>query len=161
GDHRLAPLVAQSVADLDGLLLADPLAPDDAFLGAGVPWYLTLFGRDSIWAARLLLPLGTDLAAGTLRTLARPQGTRDDPATGEQPGKLPQEIRRADLAALLPPVYYGTVDATALWVSLLHDAWRWGLPDEDVTALLPALEGALGCWAATPSSSPTATSPAA
>ena len=143
GDHRLAPLVAHSVADLDGLLLADPLAPDDAFLGAGVPWYLTLFGRDSIWAARLLLPLGTELAAGTLRTLARRQGTRDDPSTGEQPGKIPHEIRRPDLAAMLPPVYYGTVDATALWVSLLHDAWRWGLPAEQVAELLPALEGAL------------------
>ncbi|HEY7045810.1 MAG TPA: glycogen debranching N-terminal domain-containing protein [Jatrophihabitantaceae bacterium] len=143
-DRRLAPLVAQSVADLDGLLLTDPLAPDDAFLGAGVPWYLTLFGRDSIWAARLLLPLGTELAAGTLRTLARRQGTRDDPSTGEQPGKIPHEIRRPDLAAVLPPVYYGTVDATALWVSLLYDAWRWGLPAGHVERLLPALEGALG-----------------
>jgi glycogen debranching enzyme len=143
-DPRLRALVAQSVADLDALLLADPGSPEDTFLGAGVPWYLTLFGRDSIWAARMLLPLGTELAAGTLRTLARRQGGRDDPSTGEQPGKIPHEIRRPDLDSPLPPVYYGTVDATALWISLLHDAWRWGLAPAQVEALLPALEAALG-----------------
>jgi len=142
-DRRLAALVAQSVADLDALLLADPSAPADPFLGAGVPWYLTLFGRDSIWAARMLLPLGTDLAAGTLRTLARRQGIRDDARTGEQPGKILHEIRRPDLDAPLPPVYYGTVDATPLWISLLHDAWRWGLPPAHVAPLLPNLEAAL------------------
>lgn len=147
GDHRLAQLVAQSVADLDGLLLADPLEPGDAFLAAGVPWYLTLFGRDSIWAARMLLPLGTSLAAGTLRALARRQGTRADPETAEQPGKIMHEIRPAGsvpLAGRLPPLYYGTVDATLLWISLLHDAWRWGLPATEVRELLPALEAALG-----------------
>jgi glycogen debranching enzyme len=147
-DPRLRALVAQSVADLDALLLADPDDPADAFLGAGVPWYLTLFGRDSIWAARMLLPLGTELAAGTLRTLARRQGVHDDPDTGEQPGKIPHEIRRPDLDAPLPPVYYGTVDATALWISLLHDAWRWGLAPAQVQSLLPALEAALG-WLGT------------
>jgi glycogen debranching enzyme len=147
-DPRLAALVAQSVADLDALLLADPHEPDDAFLGAGVPWYLTLFGRDSIWAARMLLPLGTYLAAGTLRTLARRQGVRSDDVTDEQPGKIMHELRRADLDAPLPPVYYGTVDATSLWISLLHDAWRWGLPPEQVADLLPALEAALG-WLST------------
>jgi glycogen debranching enzyme len=143
-DPRLGTLVAQSVADLDALLLADPLEPSDRFLAAGAPWYLTLFGRDSIWAARMLLPLGTDLAGGTLRTLARRQGVRDDPSTGEQPGKILHEIRRPDLDAPLPPVYYGTVDATPLWISLLHDAWRWGLAPTQVEALLPALEAALG-----------------
>jgi glycogen debranching enzyme len=147
-DPRLAALVAQSAADLDALLLADPHEPDDVFLGAGVPWYLTLFGRDTIWAARMLLPLGTDLAAGTLRALARRQGVRSDDVTGEQPGKIMHELRRADLDATLPPVYYGTVDATSLWISLLHDAWRWGLPPEQVADLLPALEAALG-WLST------------
>jgi glycogen debranching enzyme len=144
GDHRLTTLVEQSVADLDALLLSDPTTPDDLFLAAGVPWYLTLFGRDSIWAARLLLPLGTELAAGTLRTLARRQGTRSDPATDEQSGKIPHELRRPDLDSPLPPVYYGTVDATSLWISLLFDAWRWGMPAADVEPLLAALEAALG-----------------
>ena len=141
GDHRLPALVDRSVADLSGLLAADPVADDDHYLTAGAPWYLTLFGRDSLWAARMALPLGTDLAAGTLRTLARRQGTRTDPSTEEEPGKILHEVRVGPAG---PERYYGTVDATPLWISLLHDAWRWGLADADVAELLPNLEAALG-----------------
>lgn len=115
-DRRLDRLLARSVDDLGRLLLSDPLDPGDRFLAAGSPWFLTLFGRDSLWAARMLLPLGTELAAGTLRTLARRQGAVTDPDTEEQPGKILHEVRRdeRDLAEgpVLPPVYYGTVDAT-------------------------------------------------
>ncbi|QLQ39881.2 glycogen debranching N-terminal domain-containing protein [Micromonospora robiginosa] len=146
-DRRLLRLLDRSLADLRGLRLAEPAHPEDVFLGAGVPWFLTLFGRDSLWAARMMLPLGTDLAAGTLRVLARRQGTRVDPATGEQPGKILHELRRHEFAPnqglRLPPAYYGTVDATMLWVDLLHDAWRWGLPADQVEPLLPHLEAAL------------------
>ena len=91
---RLAPLVAQSVDDLRHLLLRDPLDRGDVFAAAGSPWYLTLFGRDSIWAARMMLPFGTELAAGTLRALARRQGTRHDADSAEQPGKIAHEVRR-------------------------------------------------------------------
>ncbi|SCL33512.1 Glycogen debranching enzyme (alpha-1,6-glucosidase) [Micromonospora pallida] len=147
-DRRLARLLDRSLADLRALRLADPAHPEDVFLGAGVPWYLTLFGRDSLWAARMMLPLGTGLAASTLRVLARRQGTRVDPATGEAPGKILHELRRHDFALSgelpLPPVYYGTVDATMLWVNLLHDAWRWGLAADQVEPLLPHMEAALG-----------------
>lgn len=143
-DKELDRLVHTGVADLDSLLLADSAAPDDLFLAAGAPWYLTLFGRDSLWAARFALPFGTGLAMGTLRTLARRQGTRTDPETAEEPGKIPHEIRRVvsemDSALGLPPVYYGTIDATPLWISLMHDAWRWGA---DVRDLLPAMRKAL------------------
>lgn len=146
-DHRLDKLVRQSISDLNGLLMAEAGHADEVFLAAGAPWYLTMFGRDSIWAARLLLPISVDLAAGTLRALARVQGTVDDPTTGEAPGKIPHERRRAsftlDEGHALPPLYYGTIDATSLWVCLLHDAWRWGLPDAKVRALLPALRAAL------------------
>ncbi|HEX7745272.1 MAG TPA: glycogen debranching N-terminal domain-containing protein, partial [Micromonosporaceae bacterium] len=62
-DRRLVRLVARSLDDLRALRLADAEAPGDSFLAAGVPWYLTLFGRDSLWAARMMLPLGTELAA--------------------------------------------------------------------------------------------------
>ena len=65
GDQRLAPFLARSLADLDGLQMSMSVDPDDIFAAAGVPWFLTLFGRDSIWAARMLLPLGSDLALGT------------------------------------------------------------------------------------------------
>ncbi|MFJ8060946.1 glycogen debranching N-terminal domain-containing protein [Streptomyces sp. NPDC096142] len=150
-DRHLDQWLAQSLADLDRLRLTDPRSPDaarpDQFLAAGAPWFLTLFGRDALWAARMLLPLGTDLAAGTLRTLARRQGTVTDPATEEQPGKILHEVRRATLQSggglSLPPVYYGTVDATPLWITLLHDAWRWGMAPAEVEELLPHAEAAL------------------
>jgi hypothetical protein len=138
-DPRLAELVGRSLADADALRMAVPGSPADVFLAAGAPWYFTLFGRDSIWAARLLLPFGWQLAAGTLRTLAAYQGSRVDPETAEAPGKIPHELRRGG------SLYYGTIDATPLWVCLLHDAWRWGMPDSQVRALLPALRAALEC----------------
>ncbi len=143
-DQDLTSLFRTGLADLDHLLLADAAAPEDLFAAAGAPWYLTLFGRDSLWTARFTLPLGTDLAMGTLRTLARRQGTRHDPETAEEPGKIAHEIRRVpsdvDAGAGLPPVYYGTIDATPLWISLMHDAWRWGA---DVTDLRAPLRRAL------------------
>ncbi|MFI2371676.1 glycogen debranching N-terminal domain-containing protein [Streptomyces sp. NPDC018833] len=150
-DRRFDQWLQQSLADLDRLRLTDPQSPHedrpDQFLAAGAPWFLTLFGRDSLWAARMLLPLGTDLAAGTLRTLARRQGGVTDPATEEQPGKILHEVRRGSLQIAhqlsLPPVYYGTVDATPLWITLLHDAWRWGLDPQEVEQLLPHAESAL------------------
>ena len=148
-DRRLDATVHQSLVDLTGLLLSDPDGASDVFAAAGSPWYLTLFGRDALWTARMTLPFGTDLAAGTLRTLARRQGRVDDVAAAEEPGKILHEVRRSGFAdpsshLHLPPVYFGTVDATPLWVCLLHEAWRWGLPVSAVLPLRGALEGALG-----------------
>ncbi|POX48929.1 glycogen debranching N-terminal domain-containing protein [Streptomyces sp. Ru72] len=152
-DRRLDRWLQQSLADLDRLRLTDPLSAGtpagrpDQFLAAGAPWYLTLFGRDALWAARMLLPLGTDLAAGTLRTLARRQGALADPTTEEQPGKILHEVRRSTQqfsdTLVLPPIYYGTIDATPLWIILLHDSWRWGLASQEVEQLLPHAEAAL------------------
>jgi glycogen debranching enzyme len=147
-DSRLSATVHRSLLDLEHLLLTAPLDQDDVFAAAGSPWYLTLFGRDSIWAARMALPFGTDLARGTLRALARRQGTRDDVASAQEPGKILHEVRRTTFedpghGLVLPPTYYGTVDATPLWVCLLHDAWRHGLAAADVVDLRPALDAAL------------------
>ena len=151
-DRRLAALAERSLEDLKALLMAPEGRPDDVFAAAGAPWFFTLFGRDSIWTARLTLPFGWQLAAGTLRALAALQGTKNDPETTEAPGKIPHELRRAsDLHTgpvvegelALPPLYYGTIDATALWVCLLHDAWRAGMPADQVRALLPNLRAAL------------------
>ena len=143
-NQDLEKLFRTGLADLDHLLLADAAAQDDVFAAAGAPWYLTLFGRDSLWTARFSLPLGTDLAMGTLRTLARRQGTKHDPETAEEPGKIAHEIRRVpsdvDQNVGLPPVYYGTIDATPLWLSLMHDAWRCGA---DVSDLLEPMRRAL------------------
>ncbi len=147
-DIRLQRWIAQALTDLEALRMSVSTIDDAVFLAAGAPWFFTLFGRDSIWAARMLLPLGTDLAGDTLRVLASMQGRENVPDTAEQPGKIMHELRSAALeipgeGVVLPPLYYGTVDATALWINLLHDAWKWGLPEDQVQELLPALESAL------------------
>lgn len=148
GDDRMARWTARALADLDALRLVTLREPDLQFLAAGAPWFFTLFGRDSLWAARFMLPLGTRLAADTLRVLAGLQGQDDVAETAEEPGKIMHELRRGELVLPgegihLPPLYYGTVDATALWVCLLHDAWAWGMPEDEVRALLPHLVRAL------------------
>ncbi|MFK0155675.1 glycogen debranching N-terminal domain-containing protein [Streptomyces sp. NPDC090493] len=151
-DRRLRDLVSWGLRDLDALRLADPLggadgAAEDQFIAAGCPWYLTLFGRDSIWSARMLLPLGTDLARGTLWALARRQGRVHDVFREEAPGRILHELRPATAqhgnGMRLPSHYYGSVDATPLFVTLLVEAWHWGLPDAEVDALLPYAERAM------------------
>lgn len=145
GDAALDRWSRQALDDCRALLLD---AGEGAFLAAGTPWFLTLFGRDSLIGARFLLPLAPELALGTLRTLAARQGSRTDPATAEQPGKILHELRADELSLpgegiVLPPVYYGTVDATGLWIILLHQAWRAGVGDEPIAPLLDHLERAL------------------
>ncbi|MFE7860488.1 glycogen debranching N-terminal domain-containing protein [Streptomyces sp. NPDC057403] len=152
GDRRLVALLRRGLDDLRALRLADPErnrpdGPQDQFIAAGCPWYLTLFGRDSIWSARMLLPLGTDLARGTLWALARRQGTDYDTFREEAPGRILHELRPADAehghGLHLPSRYYGSVDATPLFVTLLVEAWHWGMANADVEALLPYAERAM------------------
>jgi hypothetical protein len=149
-NDELARWVHRALDDLDALRMVSDRAPGEQFLAAGAPWFFTLFGRDSLWAARMLLPLGTELAASTLRTLASVQGAASVVDTAEHPGKIMHELRstamafgEGDHAVELPPLYYGTVDATPLWIGLLVDAHRAGMPDDEVRALLPHLDGAL------------------
>lgn len=146
GDAALDRWAVAAIDDCRSLVLD---AGEGAFTAAGVPWFFTLFGRDSLITARFLLPLSLDLAHSTLTALAARQGRRHDPETAEQPGKILHELRSATLdmpgeGISLPPTYYGTIDATGLWIILLHDAWRAGLERARVEALLPALEAALG-----------------
>ena len=148
GDDRLTRWLTRALDDLAALRMSTRERPDDVFLAAGAPWFFTLFGRDSLWAARLLLPLDHTVAAGTLRVLAALQGTRSVPETAEQPGKVMHELRRETLhipgeGISLAPLYYGTIDATPLWICLLHDAWRAGMPEAQVRELLPNLQRAL------------------
>ncbi|WJL96107.1 glycogen debranching N-terminal domain-containing protein [Microbacterium sp. ET2] len=148
GDPRLGRWLEVALGDLDALRLTLPDETGDAFYAAGAPWFFTLFGRDSLWAARLALPLDVGMAASTLRVLARLQGDRDEPDSAQEPGKILHELRATTLeqpgeGIALPPLYYGTVDATALWVCLLADARRAGMPEAEVAALVPALRAAL------------------
>jgi len=148
-DKRLDALAKQGLADLRALFLAPSDAPRDVFVAAGAPWYLTLFGRDSLWTARFLLPVDRDceLAYGTLRVLASMQGVRDDPETDEQPGKILHELRRRTTehqqGQILPPVYYGSMDSTALFVLLLVEAYQSGLAADKVVGLIPNARAAL------------------
>ncbi|MET0296437.1 MAG: glycogen debranching N-terminal domain-containing protein [Microbacterium sp.] len=148
-EPRLARWLGTALGDLDALRLALPDHPEDEFLAAGAPWFLTLFGRDSLWAARLALPLDAGIAASTLRVLARLQAGDVDDASAREPGKILHELRATTLelpgeGIALPPLYYGSVDSTPLWVCLLADAHRAGMPDDEVRALVPALRRALG-----------------
>ncbi|WP_203567917.1 glycogen debranching N-terminal domain-containing protein [Aestuariimicrobium ganziense] len=148
-------LVRRSVADLNGLRMADLADPAQNFFAAGAPWYFTLFGRDSIISATLARPWSSEPALGTLRALAARQGATTDPDTAEAPGKILHEVRRAPLTlhdtaedageraeVTLPPLYYGTIDATCLWMMLLADLVRDG--QADLAEFLPALRGTLG-----------------
>lgn len=147
GHPRLDRWLDVALGDLDALRLTTAGGQDE-FFAAGAPWFFTLFGRDSLWAARLALPLDARIAASTLRVLAELQGTEDDPATAQEPGKILHELRSSALelpseGVVLPPRYYGSVDSTPLWICLLADAWRAGMPDAEVRELLPALRAAL------------------
>ncbi|MBF6213344.1 amylo-alpha-1,6-glucosidase [Nocardia puris] len=142
-DHTLSAVLHRTLADLGALRLADG---DRTAVAAGAPWYMALFGRDSLLTSWMSLPLDTAPALGTLRTLADLQGTRADPVTEEQPGRIPHEVRVGRAAARLPggaPVYYGTADATPLFVMLLGELNRWGLDPADRDALLPHADRAI------------------
>ncbi|MGV8845351.1 MGH1-like glycoside hydrolase domain-containing protein [Tessaracoccus sp.] len=143
---RLGRLLRRSVADLNGLRMTDVLTPDSQFFAAGSPWFFTLFGRDSLIAALLALPFSNDVALGTLRTLAARQGVRRDPVTAEEPGKILHEVRNAgftlDGSRHLPPVYYGSIDATLLWILLMKEVLATGVDPSQMADLVGPLEAA-------------------
>ncbi|MGH2670762.1 MAG: amylo-alpha-1,6-glucosidase, partial [bacterium] len=133
----------QALTDLASLVIVDEAVPDNLVLGDGLPWFMTLFGRDALLTALMLLPFDRTIARGVLRTLARHQGTKDDPASEEQPGKIPHELRAGTAAAHRGRgVYYGTIDATPLFVILAGEAHR--LPWPDIEALIPTIRAAVG-----------------
>jgi glycogen debranching enzyme len=112
--------------DLHALALSQPRAPP--FVAAGVPWFLTLFGRDSLLPALMSGLTGTWLAEGALHALAQHQADRRDDFRDAEPGKLPHELRRDELTHRgdLPySPYYGTHDTPSLYCLTLWHAWRW------------------------------------
>lgn len=143
----LAGALTQSERDLGALRIEDPEHPDDEVVAAGAPWFMALFGRDSLLTSYMMIPFAPQLALGTLRTLARLQGTRVDPRTEEEPGRILHEVRLgADLSLALggESVYYGSIDATPLFVQLCGRALRWGVPADQLAGLRPAIDRALG-----------------
>jgi len=126
GPPDLVTVAAQGLRDLAALRIRVP-GTDLRPVSAGVPWFLCLFGRDSLIASLMAMPYLPDLAADTLRAHARYQGTRYDPARIEEPGKIVHEVRAGELAHFgdVPyGRYYGTVDATPLFLVALGEHHR-------------------------------------
>ncbi|HEX7788530.1 MAG TPA: amylo-alpha-1,6-glucosidase, partial [Methylomirabilota bacterium] len=113
----------------------------------GIPWFVAPFGRDSIITALQHLPFDPDLARGTLRFLAAHQGREDDEFTDQKPGKIMHEYRHGEMAACREIVfipYYGSVDATPLFLMLVAEYLRWTDDRALLRELLPSIEAALG-----------------
>ncbi|KUP04930.1 amylo-alpha-1,6-glucosidase [Bacillus coahuilensis p1.1.43] len=125
-DHKgFQRLVTRGLADLK-VLLTD--LGHGSLPVAGLPWFGVPFGRDSLIAALQLLPFNAEVAKGTLRTMANMQGTKKDAWRDEQPGKIMHEIRFGELAntGQIPfTPYYGTIDATPLFLILLVEYVSW------------------------------------
>jgi glycogen debranching enzyme len=145
-DRNLAEVLGRSVEDLGALRIFDPEHPRWPVVAAGAPWFMALFGRDSLLTAWMLLPWDPGLALGTLRTLAAWQGSELDAASEEEPGKILHEVRFGPAASFAlggRSAYFGSVDATPLFVMLLAELQRWGGKDNAIAALLPHADRAL------------------
>ncbi len=114
--------------------------PTGKALSAGVPWYSTLFGRDALIAASQLLVLNPAIARNSLDLLAYYQGKVVDDWREEEPGKILHEIRTGELARCneIPHTpYYGTVDATPLWLMLYSEYYSWTADQDTIERLWP------------------------
>ena len=154
-DGRLTRAWRRAARDMASLLLT---APARSFIpAAGLPWFLAIFGRDSAITAMQSMFLGPTIPLGTLRQLAVFQGRRADTWREEEPGKIPHEVRSGELATLgsIPfGRYYGSVDATPLYLMLFAEVARrsgWldaagatREPPKALAAVLPHAEAALG-----------------
>ena len=124
-DELFDRVVRRSLADLE-LLRSD--LDGHPYYAAGVPWFATLFGRDSLIAAMQTLAFGPEVAAGTLRALGGLLGRVVDDARDEEPGKVPHELRVGEPATLGETPfarYFGSADSTPLWLCLLCDHADW------------------------------------
>jgi len=111
---------------------------------AGMPWFMTVFGRDTLITSYQTLLLGQDLARGALDVLAELQASEDDPSIDAEPGKIVHEVRHGKAAKAWFQQYYGTVDATPLYLVLLSEVWRWTGDDALVRSLREPALRALG-----------------
>ena len=145
-DPELGLTLRRSMEDLGALRIVDPEHPESIAVAAGAPWFMALFGRDSLLSSYMALPLDPDLALGTLRALARMQGSKVDPRTEEQPGRILHETRLGRGFPLTHgggSAYFGTADATPLFVVVLGELQRWGIGCDQIQALLPHADRAL------------------
>jgi glycogen debranching enzyme len=130
-------LLNTCIGDFHALQIPDG---DDHIIAAGIPWFATMFGRDSIIAAYQILPLNPTLAAETLRVLARYQGTEYNDWRDEEPGKILHEYRAGEMTqhGEMPfSPYYGSVDATPLFLVLFSETFNWTADEKLIRDLLP------------------------
>lgn len=144
-DRNVEATLGRSQSDLGSLRIFDAENPDRVAVAAGAPWFMALFGRDSLLSSYMSLLIDPSLAVGTLQTLAEIQGSKVDPDSEEEPGRIPHEVRLGVTAGLSlgGTAYYGTADATPLFVSLLGEVSRWGLSGETLESLIPNADRAL------------------
>jgi glycogen debranching enzyme len=126
--ESLRVIYRRSLVDLAALRFSPPITPGKSLPAAGLPWFMTMFGRDSIFTSLQALPFTPELAATTLRVLGLWQGTRVDDFRDEDPGRILHEMRSGEMTAFEErphSPYYGCADATALYVVLLDEYERW------------------------------------
>ena len=141
--ERFDELLDASLRDLRALLIP---TPGGQLLAGGIPWYVAPFGRDSLLTAYQTLPMNPELARTTLLALARLQAEADDPWRDAEPGKIPHELRSGELArtGLIPHTpYYGTVDATPLYLILAAAYYRWTGDIGTLTGLREVIDAAV------------------
>lgn len=146
-DVQFLRMLEQARREIDSLQMIDQEHPEDIVLAAGAPWFMALFGRDSIISSLFLIAQRPELGVSTARTLARLQGNKVDPITEEEPGKILHETRfgvGADLALGGRSIYYGSVDSTPLFAWLVSELIKWqAITNEQIGQLLPAVDAAL------------------
>ena len=124
----LEAIYRRSLVDLAALRFSPEVAGGKSLPAAGLPWFMTMFGRDSIFTSLQALPFAPELAAGTLSALGEWQGSSLDDFRDEDPGRILHEMRYGEMTAFEErphSPYYGCVDATLLYVVLLDEYERW------------------------------------
>ena len=142
----LEPIYRRCLTDLAALRFSTLTMPDQSLPAAGLPWFMTIFGRDSIFTSLQALPFVPELASTTLQALAERQGTRIDDFRDEDPGRILHEMRYGELTAFEErphSPYYGNADATPLYVVLLDEYERWTGDSKLVRKLEHAARAAL------------------
>ena len=145
-DRKLSAAFDRAIEDIGALRLHDPTGRRRPVIAAGAPWYMTLFGRDALISAYMALPIDPTLAIGVLEALGEMQGREIDLVSEEEPGRIMHETRYLGIEAPTltgGSTYYGSADATPLYVVLLGELSRWGLGEEALRKLLPHADRAL------------------
>ena len=136
----------RSMVDLAALRFSPVIAAGDSLPAAGLPWFMTMFGRDSIFTSLQALPFMPELAATTLRVLGAWQGSRVDDFRDEDPGRILHEMRYGEMTAFEErphSPYYGSADATPLYVVLMDEYERWSGDSKLVDDFEPQTRAAL------------------